>query len=228
VRLVTWNCCRGGFDAKVRALDGLRYDIALVQEIARPDGKNLPTRLWIGDKPTHGVAAVAANGFTLRRHRSPLGPLDPVVPIQVSGPRSFNLIAVWGRQESRYIRGVHARLVALKGVVRRRPTVIAGDFNSNTIWDKPRAPIDHSRFVAWMREELGLVSAYHAHFGEAHGMESTPTYFHTWQRPKPYHIDYVFIPEAWRNRLANVYVGGYEDWSKLSDHRPLSVELDLP
>ena len=228
MRLVTWNCCRGGFDAKVRALDGLRYDIALVQEIARPDGENLPTRLWIGDKPTHGVAAVAANGFTLRRHRSPLGPLDPVVPIQVSGPRSFNLIAVWGRQESRYIRGVHARLVALKGVVRRRPTVIAGDFNSNTIWDKPRAPIDHSRFVAWMREELGLVSAYHAHFGEAHGMESTPTYFHTWQRPKPYHIDYVFIPEAWRNRLANVYVGGYEDWSKLSDHRPLSVELDLP
>jgi len=228
VRLVTWNCCRGGFDAKVRARDGLRYDIALVQEIARPDGKNLPTRLWIGDKPTHGVAAVAANGFTLRRHRSPLGPLDPVVPIQVSGPRSFNLIAVWGRQESRYIRGVHARLVALKGVVRRRPTVIAGDFNSNTIWYKPRAPLDHSRFVAWMREELGLVSAYHAHFGEAHGMESTPTYFHTWQRPKPYHIDYVFIPEAWRNRLANVYVGGYEDWSKLSDHRPLSVELDLP
>ena len=228
MRLVTWNCCRGGFDAKVRALDGLRYDIALVQEIARPDGRNRPTRLWVGDKPTHGVAAVAANGFTLRRHRSPLGPLDPVVPIQVSGPRSFNLIAVWGRQESRYIRGVHARLVALKGVVRRRPTVIAGDFNSNTIWDKPRAPIDHSRFVAWMREELGLVSAYHAHFGEAHGMESTPTYFHTWQRPKPYHIDYVFIPEAWRNRLANVYVGGYEDWSKLSDHRPLSVELDLP
>jgi exonuclease III len=227
VRLVTWNCCRGRFESKVRALDSLDYDIALLQEIARPEGKNLPTRIWVGDDPRHGVAVIAGNGYTLRRHRSRLAPLDPVVPIVVSGPRRFNLLAVWGRQQSRYVRGVHARVVELRHVVRRRPTLIAGDFNSNTIWDKPRAPMDHSRFVTWMRDELGLVSAYHAHFGEAHGSESTPTYYHTWQEPKPYHIDYVFIPDAWRNRLANVNVGGYDDWSKLSDHRPLLVEVDL-
>jgi endonuclease/exonuclease/phosphatase family metal-dependent hydrolase len=33
------------------------------------------------------------------------------------------------------------------------------------------------------------------------------------------------VPEAWRPRVRSVEIGGYEEWSKLSDHRPVTVEV---
>lgn len=40
------------------------------------------------------------------------------------------------------------------------------------------------------------MSAYHEHFSEAHGQESRPTYYFLWNRRKPFHIDYCFVPEV--------------------------------
>lgn len=57
------------------------------------------------------------------------------------------------------------------------PGVVAGDFNSNTIWDYKRpAGQNHSGLVRQLAS-LGLVSAYHHFFREAHGAESQPTLY---------------------------------------------------
>jgi endonuclease/exonuclease/phosphatase family metal-dependent hydrolase len=42
---------------------------------------------------------------------------------------------------------------------------------------------------------------------------------------KPYHVDYIFIPREWAPRLRAVEVGGYEQWSKLSDHCPVIADV---
>jgi hypothetical protein len=61
--------------------------------------------------------------------------------------------------------------------------------------------------------------------GEPQGGESRHTLYMFRHEDKPYHIDYIFIPREWTVRLRTVEIGGYEHWSKLSDHCPVIVEI---
>jgi endonuclease/exonuclease/phosphatase family metal-dependent hydrolase len=74
---------------------------------------------------------------------------------------------------------------------------------------------------------LRLASAYHVFTGETPGKETRGTYFDQTQAGRPYHLDYCFIPEGWAHSLTKVRLGRRGAWSTLSDHVPLTVELDL-
>lgn len=58
----------------------------------------------------------------------------------------------------------------------------------------------------------GLISAYHAHHREAQGAETRPTYYFYRHQDKPFHIDYVFVPKAWK--LRSVEVGSFREWGQ--------------
>jgi endonuclease/exonuclease/phosphatase family metal-dependent hydrolase len=81
--------------------------------------------------------------------------------------------------------------------------------------------------VVKLLEERGPVSAYHEYFYEAQGEESRRTISLNRRDDKPYHIDYIFIPREWAVHLQAVKVGEYKEWSKLSDHCPIVVELEI-
>ena len=78
---------------------------------------------------------------------------------------------------------------------------------------------------------LGLVSAYHTVRGELHGRETIPTlYWMDRTKDGPtYHIDYVFLPDRWVDRVKGLSVGTFEGWcgSGLSDHVPIIIDIDL-
>jgi exodeoxyribonuclease-3 len=125
--------------------------------------------------------------------------------------------------ERAYVELAHAAVTKYRSFIRAAPTVMAGDFNSNTIFDGNRDD-NHSRLVARLAD-LGLFSAYHAHHREAQGAETRPTYFHYRRRERPYHLDHVFLPEAWRAELRDVEVGSPDEWLAYSDHCPMTVTL---
>jgi endonuclease/exonuclease/phosphatase family metal-dependent hydrolase len=77
-----------------------------------------------------------------------------------------------------------------------------------------------------LREEFGLVSAYHSHLGAEQGVEAHPTFFMNRQQHRPFHLDYCFVPEGWVGRIGDVQVGNFDQWQD-SDHRPLVVDLKL-
>jgi endonuclease/exonuclease/phosphatase family metal-dependent hydrolase len=104
------------------------------------------------------------------------------------------------------------------------PVVLAGDLNSNQIWDPERSIGNHSAVVKFL-EERGIVSVYHQYFGEDQGKESRPTAYLYGHLIRPFHIDYIFIPEKWATTLKSVEVGGFSNWSMHSDHCPVIVEL---
>ena len=222
VRIVTWNCCRGPLDAKLRAADALGADVLVIQELPRPAGP-VPF-LWFPVRPSLGVAVIARNGFTARRTRLSQSLLGSHAA-DISGPVSFRLLAVWTLAEHGYVRSLAADLDTLKASRSRRPVVLAGDFNSNSIWDRPRRRFDHGRLVRRLHDELGLVSAYHAWHGVAHGAEPDATHFFLRKPDRPYHLDYCFVPERWGIR--GVAIGGDDEWGKVSDHRPVAVDLDV-
>jgi exodeoxyribonuclease III len=106
--------------------------------------------------------------------------------------------------------------------------VVAGDFNNNVLWDRPRKRNNHAMTV----EELGaldLKSAYHETRGIAQGNEPDPTIYWRDRRlngPR-YHIDYCFVPKRWIN-ATSVVLGRFDAWiaNRLSDHVPLIVDVN--
>jgi endonuclease/exonuclease/phosphatase family metal-dependent hydrolase len=102
--------------------------------------------------------------------------------------------------------------------------VLMGDFNSTPALTGTLGR--HERLVARIESEFGLVSAYHAKCGEARGRESAATLWRGKTNPKPFHIDYCFVPAGWVPRIRCIEVGTYADWRD-SDHRPLMVDVDL-
>ena len=227
MRLVTWNCCRGPAASKIPLLTGISASVSVITECPRPTDHD--SILWFGNNPRQGIVVAASEPYRIspaeRRDAPPYA-----FPVRVIGPRSFLLLAIWSQRNAdfRYVRAIIRAVEIYRDLIISQPTVIAGDFNSNTIWDYKRPPGQNHSSLVQQLASLGLVSAYHHFFGEAQGAESRPTlYLHRHPR-KPYHIDYCFIPQGWAKMLRSVEVGTDEPWAKYSDHRPLIVDLDMP
>lgn len=77
----------------------------------------------------------------------------------------------------------------------RLPTILCGDFNSNTQWDKRGREWNHSNVVSFLKDH-GMSSIYHVVSQETQGEESSPTFFLQKNIQKPYHIDYLFYSES--------------------------------
>ena len=226
MRITTWNCSRGGPHKKIAAAAELRPDILVMQECAQLD---LPADryYWHGEYVKQGVSVQTFGDYRLTPlpQRPDVPPF--VLPIQIEGPQQMLLFAVWTKatRGQQYIRGLNTAIEIYRDLFANQPTVVIGDYNSNAIWDKDHPKErNHSALVGRL-EALGLVSTYHAHYGEAHGAETRPTYFQYRRATDPFHIDYCLAPKAWVPRLRSVEVGSHGDWFDLSDHVPLTVEF---
>jgi exodeoxyribonuclease-3 len=226
VRLVTWNCCSGPLVRKLSDLATLAADIAVVPECPRIE-EQPGAVVWRGSKPTKGLAVFAAGPWRVHRAPAPRGLPRYALPVQVSGPESFLLLAVWAMPHPTipYVRGMHRAVRACRSLMQAQPTVLLGDFNSNAIWDGEHpADRSHSALVRYLGE-MGLVSAYHSRYAEAQGRETRPTFFLYRHQRRPYHIDYCFLPTDWLGRIRDVTVGDHRAWATKSDHMPLTVDV---
>jgi hypothetical protein len=226
MRLATWNCCRGPIGKKLSRLGLLAPDIAVVQECPRPSAETNQS-LWFGDNPRLGLAVFASGLYRIRTLPNLAAAPPYLVPIEVAGPINFLLIGIWAMKNpgAPYVEGVIRGVDLYRNLFHQYPTVLAGDLNSNTIWDADHASdLNHSALVRTLSEFV-LVSSYHLFFGETHGREKQCTFHFQWKEQSRFHIDYCFIPEEWSPSLLSVEIGAYEEWKDYSDHRPLLVEV---
>ena len=252
MRIVTWNCCHGRFEDMARRLDPFGADVTIVQECWRPAAGRTDC-VWMGDDPKHGIAISVGRGWRISpvealpdvpRYALPAriarvsndfstdGAGDLAADGSADGLGSEAedafVLGVWTLDDRphRYVKAAIRAVEMYADEIRARPTIIAGDFNSNAIWNRKRDDSRDHKYLVRMLAELGLVSAYHAFRGEEHGGETTPT-FHMYKREsEPFHLDYCFVPAGWT--VANVAVGAYADWARDSDHRPLVVDVHAP
>ena len=226
MKLITWNCCRGPYAIKVPLLDKLGADVAVVQECAKPKDES-ETCVWFGNNLRQGIAVQTSNGYQVRALPRLADVPEFVFPVEIRGPQNFTLLAVWskGGQKYRYVMGVVKAVQTYRTLFESSPTVLIGDLNSNAIWDTHHpAGLNHSALISLL-SELGLVSSYHHFFSEVQGKETRATCYLLWNKERPYHIDYCFVPESWASRIKRVEIGSYEEWRRHSDHRPLLVEI---
>jgi len=232
--LLTWNC-NGAFRKKADAVLSQKPDLAVIQEC-----ENLPKlkfsqdtpppnqQHWDGSNPSRGVGIFAYGDYRFSLYENYATTIQYCIPLRVTGPQSFHLIAIWAMPHSdrkqSYIGQVYKAVEAYRDFIRQADTVILGDFNSNQQFDgMPR--IGNHTAVVNILDEMGLVSAYHDYYREAHGSETRPTFYMYRNQAKPFHLDYIFIPKSWMNKVSWIEIGDYNLWRSYSDHCPVTLEI---
>lgn len=231
MKIVSWNCnmaLRNKW-AKLALLDA---DIYVIQECAQGDIQAIEAssgmqNFWMGANKHKGLGLLVRKPYKAEAFEDT--GLTWIGSVSISGPETFHLYPVWtaiSKQDRslRYIRQVHLLIDRLEQEDVSGGTVIIGDFNSNTIWDKEHGDRSHSRAVERLKA-LGVSSSYHLNTNVEQGSENqiAPTIYFRKNRALPYHIDYCFASRALQERLVSVEIGHHDDWIAHSDHMPLSV-----
>ena len=165
MRIVTWNC-QMALHQKIDSLLSLNADVAVIPECSEKSviacRQYRFNTLWFGSNPRKGPGIICREDWLLRPLPQP--EQKWIVPLHVGSPAPFTLIAVWAcaagvRREDRYIRQVYLALIAHPEWFTGEAVIVAGDFNSNKIWDRKRRIGNHSDVVkllnsTWTRKRL--------------------------------------------------------------------------
>ena len=224
MKIVSWNCFRGECYARAADLDDLKADLIILQECSEPAGLPLRPAVWFGTNPKHCLAVVGREGLTLEALPQSRELDHSVFPLRVGGDYSFNVLAIWAMPDPTYVEAVLRGLDVYGPLLEQAPTIVVGDFNSHSHFNRPGRPT-HEDLVRRLMDDFDLVSAYHEAPNRSDVAED-PTHFWRWKPESGFHIDYCFVPRAWSDALTHAYVVDEPAGSRRSDHRPLVVEFD--
>ena len=223
------------FRRKVDLLLQYQPDLLIIQECEHPDKIIFPVSptnvIWYGDNQHKGLGVFSFASYKLELLSCHEPSFKTILPITVSdGDVDFTLFAIWANNPqdkgNQYVGQVWKALHHYEHLIKPERTILAGDFNSNSIWDKPRRIGNHTDLV----EKLNLKqikSVYHYHFGQEHGSEQHPTFNLYKNADKPYHLDYCFVSEDIMLKLAEIQIGTYDEWRKHSDHLRLIIDFNF-
>ncbi|MCW8884896.1 MAG: endonuclease/exonuclease/phosphatase family protein [Motiliproteus sp.] len=238
MKLLTWNC-QMALHKKLEPLLRLQPDLAVIPEMASPAklgtafqrdcGFNLE---WTGHTETKGLGVLINPDWDYRIADSYRSEFELFLPIEIHAPVRFNVLAVWAfNHRAKAIAADSNRTVdVLKHYaawIASAPTLVMGDFNNSVVWDRPGKPTNFDAIQALLGE-LGLCSLYHSHFNQAFGDETAPTLCMRKDKTAPYHVDYLFMPDAWLPDCVTFQMGAPNHWLQYSDHVPMAVELLIP
>jgi exonuclease III len=185
--------------------------------------------LWFGNNQHKGLAILSYGDLKLKVLDVHNKGFHMIVPVSVTGGQfDFNLFAIWANNphdpDGQYVEQVWKAIHHYEDLLSSAKTILIGDFNSNTIWDRTRRAGNHSNVVKYL-EEKGIFSAYHLHYKQMQGKEQHPTFYLYRHQNKPYHIDYCFVSDDIVKNLQSVEIGDFDEWTKYSDHVPIIITL---
>lgn len=237
MKIITWNC-NMAFRKKAKFILTQQPDILIIPECEHPDkltfdsGTPQPTDVfWYGANPNKGVGVFSYGEYKFNLLDVHDPDLKNILPISVMGGKfDFILFAVWANnpqdKDGQYVTQVWKAIHYYEKLLLNRKIILIGDFNSNTIWDKPSREGNHSTVVEKLKSK-NIFSAYHAFHRQIQGKEKHPTFFLYRHQDKPYHLDYCFASADFIEKLTSVEIGSHQDWAHLSDHSPMTITFDL-
>lgn len=225
------------FRKKAEFILNKQPDIIIVPESEHPNKLVFPKNIqapndvfWLGDNPNKGLGVFSYSDLKIKVLDIHNPEFRYVVPLSIKDENiEFILLAVWCQKPSdsdNY--GIHTwnAINYYKQMLKSEKVILAGDFNSSSIWDKPRCEANHSNIVSELRS-LKIESTYHYYSTDKQGFELCPTLHMHRKIEKPYHIDFCFASDYFIHQLKNVEIGIHAEWSKYSDHNPIIVDFEI-
>jgi exonuclease III len=217
----------------------LKYkpDILVVPECEHTDKlklehskTKLKNSLWFGENQHKGLAVFSFNNYTLEVISTHNDSFKLIVPVLVKKENfRFILFAIWAHnpndKDGQYVTQVWKALHYYDELISNNKVVLTGDFNSNTIWDKPKRNGNHSHVVDLLAAK-NIYSIYHTRYKQIQGKEKHPTFYLYKHADKPYHLDYCFASAEMFQYLKSVKIGDFETWKTYSDHVPVIVNFN--
>jgi exodeoxyribonuclease III len=226
------------FRKKANFILAYQPDIVVIQECEHPDklkfNPDTPTPsavLWFGTNKNKGLGIFSYSKYRFKLLRNHNQELKMIIPIAVTGGEfNFTLFAIWANNpddpDGQYVEQVWKAIHHYDKKLKHKQTLLAGDFNSNTIWDRKRRAGNHSNVVKKL-EEKSIFSCYHLHHKQVQGKEQHPTFYLYKHKDKPYHLDYCFASIDMIDKIQTVEIGDYDFWKQYSDHVPVMVTFDF-
>ncbi len=232
MKIITWNC-NGALRKKFDSIIKFDADIYIIQECEDPQRTNdsnykswAENYLWIGDNKNKGIGVFAKNQIDIKRldwlNTYEGHMVKYFLPILVNN--DFQLLATWAHQNNsptfgyigQFWKYLQTNFYLFENIL------IAGDLNSNVIWDVWDRWWNHSDVLEILNKK-NIVSLYHKVTDEEQGKESKSTFFLQRKKEKAYHIDYFFGSSNF-HEPKKLTLGCYEDWIGISDHIPILLE----
>jgi endonuclease/exonuclease/phosphatase family metal-dependent hydrolase len=223
LRLATWNC-QSGLASNWDVIEELNVDVIAIQE-ARSDTRAFVKQhedwmcFWREGKYYPGLAILARKPFRIEEEEA----TNPFALscLVLGGPEPFRFVNFWAMTPANV--GGLSYTQQARQVIKELPddalaTVMAGDFNHS----KYRPHLENVGRLG----ERGLVSAYHKfHQTQPADKEEEMTRYSRGRDDPSWHIDLVFVPNAWT--ITDVEVGKYEEYPgrNRSDHVPVCVAI---
>ena len=226
------------FRRKANLLLALKPDIVIIPECEHPDKLRFESGIpepcdvfWFGSNQNKGLGVFSYSNYKFKLADSHKPDYCTILPLIVANKKiEFTLFAIWANNPQdrgyQYIGQVWKAINFYSDLLKSKKTILVGDFNSNTIWDKPRREGNHSTVVDFLKAK-GIHSTYHEFFKQNQGQEKHNTLFMYRHEDKSYHIDYCFASADFIQKLTRVEVGAHSNWSKHSDHTPLIVTFNI-
>jgi exodeoxyribonuclease-3 len=173
MKIISWNC-KMAYRKKAELIAKYCPDLVVVPECEYL-GEGTARKLWFGDNHKKGIGVFSYSDFQLELRKEYDSAFKYVIPILVTGPIDFNLIAVWAMNEvkdvrKRYVGQIYSAMNRYVDLL-NTPTIIIGDFNWNVNWDiNPSYPLNGKLAdVIEILEEHGMRSLYHERYNEDFG-----------------------------------------------------------
>jgi exodeoxyribonuclease-3 len=225
------------FRNKAEIIGKFNPDIAVIQECEnevvlknKKSTINYNTFICCGVNRNKGLGVMSFNDWKIEllNHNDKF---KYILPVRIfKNKTEFFLLAVWTQfiKNNRYTSYIVQATTAFnyyKDLLQKENIIIAGDFNSNVIWDIgwPKECTHNEMVKTLLKYEI--VSVYHEKYLEEQGKEKIPTYYFTKNMQKPFHIDYVFIKKKLLESVSFFNIGEYNEYIKQSDHMPLFAEI---
>jgi exonuclease III len=212
-------------------------DILIVPECEHPDklifksDVTKPTNLfWFGENPNKGLGIFSYSDFKIELLNIHNPEFKYVLPLSVSNSKiEITIFAIWVQKPQGhdcYKEQIWNAVHYYSDLLEKENVILAGDFNSSSIWDKPNRIYNHTNLVDFL-ENKNIHSTYHNFYNLEQGKENNPTLFMHRKIDRSYHIDFCFASNNLIGKIKNVEIGDYANWTKYSDHKPLTVTFGI-
>ncbi|MES2577571.1 MAG: endonuclease/exonuclease/phosphatase family protein [Bacteroidota bacterium] len=236
MKIISWNC-NMAFRKKAEFILKEQPDILIVPECEHPDKlifKNdiaKPTDLfWFGKNQNKGLGIFSYSDFKIKLLSIHNPEFKYVLPLSVSNNEiELTIFAIWAQKPQNhdcYTEQIWNAVHFYSDLLNNENVILAGDFNSSSIWDKPKRIYNHTNLVNFLKNK-NIYSTYHSFHSQTQGKETASTLFMHRKIDRPYHIDFCFASKNLIDKIKSVEIGEYENWTKYSDHKPITVSFEI-